>query len=227
MNWDRQSVDLRSPSPQLCVTVISDLIKELPNVQHDYIRLFSSSPDSTLVMLSQLYQIQTRRLMISDTQLNEEHIYCISRCVISNNLKELHLSNTKLTNNELKTLTDALEVNTSLEKLILWYVEITEGDVSRISKVLADNKTLQTLYLINCGITDDGVKLLSSSLLHNYTLTVLDLRSNPLMSSNSIHHLVQLLSLNKTIKTLYIDSKHKSSTEQYKNYEQIKHRLHI
>ena len=170
MDWYSNGVRLISPSPQQCTSVVSKLIDELPNVQHYRIYLFSSSADSTLLLLSQLHQTETRQLYIFDTPLNDEHIYCLTHC---------------------------LQVYNKLE----------------------------TLDLTNCNITDNVVKSLSNSLLHNNTLTGLYLYNNPQISSDGIQHLLHLLYNNKTIKTLYIDSKHRSSTVQHKNYQLIKHRL--
>ena len=171
MNWTSTAVYLTSPSPQQCTSVVSKLIDELPNVQHAWIYLDSSSADSTLLLLSQLHQTGTILLDISDTPLNEEHIYCLTHCLqVYNKLKYLRL--------------------------------------------------------YNCNITDNGVKSLSNSLLHNNnTLTVLYLYNNPQVSSDGIQHLLHLLSNNETIKRIVIDRKHRSSTEQHKNYQQIKHRL--
>ena len=170
MNWYSTRVELTSPSPQQCTSVVSELINELPNVQHYWINLYSSSADSTLLLLSQLHQTETRVLDIYNTPLNDEHIYCLTHC---------------------------LQVYNKLEYL----------------------------SLNNCNITDNVVKSLSNSLLHNNTLTVLYLYRNPQISSDGIQHLLHLLYNNKTIKTLGIDSKHRSSTEQHKNYQQIKHRV--
>ena len=169
MGWDSTEVQLYSPSPQQCTSVVSELIDELPNVQHDKIYLRYSSADSTLLLLSQLHQTGTRELNIYYTPLNDEHIYCLTQC---------------------------LQVYNKLERL----------------------------YLNNCNITDNVVKSLSNSLQHNNTLTVLSLLNNPQISSDGIQHL-HLLYNNKTIERLFIDSKHRSSTEQHKNYQQIKHRL--
>ena len=170
MYWSSTYVQLASPSPQQCTSVVSELIDELPNVQHYNIYLYSSSADSTLLLLSQLHQTETRELNIYNTPLNDEHIYCLTHC---------------------------LQVYNKLEYL----------------------------YLDKCNITDNGVKSLSNSLLHNNTLTGLYLHNNPQISSDGIQHLLHLLYNNKTIKRLCIDSKHRSSTEQHKNYQQIEHRL--
>ena len=222
MHWYSTRVQLNSPTPQDCVGVISQLVTD---IQHDYrIDLYSSSPESTVLLLSQIHQTKIRKLQIFDTSLDEQHMYCITQCLLNNQLKRLYLINTKLTSNLLSSLTAAVSINTSLERLELAYVEITEDDVGRISKLLTVNKTLQKLYLINCGISDSVVQSLSSSLLHNDTLTELDLRCNQFTSAG-IQYLFHLLTTNNTIRRLVIDSKHRSSSEQFKEYTQIKDRL--
>ena len=222
MLWYRTGlVVLISPTPQDCVDVISQLVTD---IQYDYISLLSSSPKSTVLLLSQIHETKIRELVIANTSLDEQHIYCITQCLLNNQLKQLWLWNTKLTSNLLSSLTAAVSINTSLEILQLAYEEITEDDVSRISKLLTVNKTLQWLYVINCGISDSGIQSLSSSLLHNDKLTELDLSGNQFTSAG-IQYLFHLLTTNNTIKRLYIDSKHKSSSKQLKEYTQIKDRL--
>ena len=221
MNWSSTGVRLTSPTPQDCVDVISQLATD---IQHDYIRLYTSSPESTVLLLSQIHHTKIRELLIADTSLDEQHMYCITQCLLNNQLKGLDLFNTKLTSNLLSSLTAAVSINTSLERLELESEEITEDDVGRISKSLTVNKTLQSLALINCGISDSVVVSLSSSLLHNNTLTELDLRRNQFTSAG-IQYLFHLLTTNNTIKRLVIDYKHESSSKQLKEYTQIKDRL--
>ena len=221
MKWRRTDVQLISPTPQDCVDVISQLATD---IQHDCIYLDSSSPESTVLLLSQIQQTKIRKLRIFDTSLDEQHMYCITQCLLNNQLKKLWLWNTKLTSNLLSSLTAAVSINTSLEILELWREEITEDDVGRISKLLTVNKTLQSLDLYKCGISDSGIQSLSSSLLHNDTLTELNLRRNQFTSAG-IQYLFHLLTTNNTIKQLYIDSEHRSSSKQLNEYTQIKDRL--
>ena len=223
MYWySNGGVQLHSPTTQDCVDVISQLVTD---IQHDSISLHYSSPESTVLLLSQIQQTKIKELLIFNTSLDEQHMYCITQCLLNNQLKELYLNNTKLTSNLLSSLTAAVSINTSLERLQLAREEITEDDVGHISKLLTVNKTLQRLDLsINCGISDSGIQSLSSSLLHNDTLTELYLCRNQFTSAG-IQYLFHLLTTNNTIKRLVIDSKHRSSSEQLKEYTQIKDRL--
>ena len=220
MYWESIEVQLDSPTPQECVDVISELAS---NIEYESVCLYSSSPESTVLLLSQIHQTKISKLWIAYTSLDEQHMYCITQCLLNNQLTELWLWDTKLTSNLLSSLTAAVSINTSLEILQLVNVEITEDDVSHISK-LTVNKTLQRLDLINCGINDSGIQSLSSSLLHNNTLTELDLRRNQFTSAG-IQYLFHLLTTNNTIERLFIDSKHRSSSEQLNEYTQIKDRL--
>ena len=225
--WYSNAVRLTSPSPQDCIDVISQLVIEIPDIQqHDTIYLYTSSPKSTLLLLSQIHQTEIRELWIAYTSLNEQHMYCITQCLLNNQLKRLHLYNTctELTSITLSSLTAAVSINTSLETLQLGSEEITEDDISHISELLTVNNTLQRLYLNKCGISDSGIQSLSSSILHNNTLNELDLCGNQFTSAG-IQYLFHLLTTNNTIKRLVIDSKHKSSSEQLKEYTQIKDRL--
>ena len=221
MIWYSTAVHLHSPTPQDCVDVISQLATDK---QHDRISLYSSSPESTVLLLPQIHQTKIRELSIFNTSLDEQHMYCITQCLLNNQLKGVYLINTKLTSNLLSSLTAAGSINTSLEILKLAYEEITEDDVGRISKLLTVNKTLQRLYLVDCGISDSGIQSLSSSLLHNDTLTELNLRHNQFTSAG-IQYLFHLLTTNNTIKRLVIDKEHRNSSKQLKEYTQIKDRL--
>ena len=222
MIWYSTGVELYSPTPQDCVDVISQLATD---IQHDRIDIYTSSPESTVLLLSQIHQTKIRELEILATSLDEQHMYCITQCLLNNQLKRLRLWDTKLTSNLLSSLTAAVSINTSLERLQLWREEITEDDVGRISKLLTVNKTLQSLVLYNCGISDSGVQSLSNSLLHNNTLTVLNLCGHNQFTSAGIQYLFHLLTTNNTIKRLVIDKEHRSSSEQLKEYTQIKDRL--
>ena len=114
---------------------------------------------------------------------------------------------------------------TRTRRLDIYNTPLNEEHICCLTHCLQVYNKLKELRLYNCNITDNVVKSLSNSLLHNNTLTQLHLNNNPQISSDGIQHLLHLLSNNKTIERLYIDSKHRSSTEQHKNYQQVKNRL--
>ena len=148
MNWDSTYVELISPSPQQCTSVVSKLIDELPNVQHYIIYLHSSSADSTLLLLSQLHQIGTRGLYINNTPLNEEHIYCLTHCLqVYNKLELLRLSNCNITDNEVKSLSNSVLHNNTLTELYLRNNPISSDGIQHLLHLLSNNKTIKTLYI--------------------------------------------------------------------------------
>ena len=225
MNWNKDDVVIDSPSPQQCFEVVSNLIMIKEDIKHDTLRLFKSSPDSTLVLLSQLSLTGIRKLCIQHSLLNEDIICCISQCLINNQLEYLWFDSIHITSNELTVLTDAIKVNTSLKELCIVNQHVTKGDIDHIGEVLIVNETLASLELRCLDITDDEVKSLSNSLLHNSTLTELHLHSNECISTDGVQHLLKMLSKNVTIKLMKIDYKHMSSCQQFENYSNIKDRI--
>ena len=149
MNWVSTGVDLYSPSPQQCTSVVSELIDELPNVQHYEIYLRSSSADSTLLLLSQLHQTETRLVVISNTPLNDEHIYCLTQCLqLSNKLEELVLNNCNITDNGVKSLSNSLLHNNTLTRLYLDNnPQISSDGIQHLLHLLYNNKTIEYLVI--------------------------------------------------------------------------------
>ena len=122
-------VRLHSLTPQDCVNVISQLVTDIQ------IYLYTSSPESTVLLLSQIHQTKIRELLIVGTSLDEQHMYCITQCLLNNQLKRLYLFNTKLTSN---LLSAAVSINTSLERVIK-YIDRTV-----------------TIYAIDPAVLPDG-----------------------------------------------------------------------
>ena len=252
MEWDRSgsgSVTLRSPTPSQCITVIKELSND--TTQCEEIRLHSSSTDSTIILLSQLHNTNVKTLRICDTQLTMDTIQCLCNVINNNKLEFLYLHNTSLsTSGGVYLLTDAISTNTSLRELWLYGDRLTEDDMRNISQILTNNTTLQGLDLRYCNITDDGLIQLSNGLTHNNTLKELNINGNKLITSttavcniinnsslthvdlwntslpsDSIPQLLDTLSTNNTIKRLAINGQHKKRCQQHKNYQHIQHRL--
>ena len=149
MNWGNTYVDLTSPSPQQCNSVVSELIDELPNVQHDQIYLSSSSADSTLLLLSLLHQTGTRGLYIYDTPLNDEHIYCLAHYLqVYNKLEFLRFEDCNIADNGMKSLSNSLLQNNTLTRL---YIDnnpqISSDGIQHLLHLLSNNKTIKILYI--------------------------------------------------------------------------------
>lgn len=222
VKWFSNGVELNSPSPQQCVNVISELLK--PDVNHVSIRLSSSAPDSTVVLLSQLYRIGLRQLEIHNSPLNDGCAYSISQSVSNNQLKLLDVRNTSLTSNGLTILAGAVKIDTSIERLVLSDEKINDEDIQQICEVVVANETLKDLTLSNCDITDNGIIDLSTSLQYNNTMTSLDLRRN-LFTADGVYHLLEVLATSNSIKKVEIGKEHEGSSQKFKKYELIKNKL--
>ena len=196
VDWYSGMVRLWYPSPVDCGEVISKL-----NNNHERIELNSSSTHSTVVLLSspKLYTLTLRELRIFDTPLPHDCIECLCQL---------------LTNNK------------SIQELGFWNNSISDRGVADICKVLEHNSTITSLNLhINPLITSASAQALSHLLLNNSTLSKLDLRKTSL-SSESLLLLLQSLSVNKNMKRLKLDKRHKETCiNTYPNYHLMHDRV--
>ena len=196
MYWYSDSAHLYSPSPVDCEEVISKL-----NNNHKRIELNHSSTHSTVVLLSspKLYTLTLRRLEIWDTPLPHDCIQYLCQL---------------LTNNK------------SIQELVIWDNSISDRGVADICKVLEHNSTITSLDLYNNPlITSASAQALSHLLLNNSTLSELNLRWTSL-SSESLLLLLQSLSVNKNMKRLRLDKRHKETCiNTYPNYHLIQDRV--
>ena len=99
-----------------------------------------------------------------------------------NNFISVDLAGTRLNNEDVRNLSNAINESNKLQKLILGGVvfgcEIGDSEMIYLSNMLEKNVTLNYLDLRANHITDHGIEILSSSLKKNNTLRFLDLRSN-------------------------------------------------
>ena len=196
MEWYSNHVELWSPSPVDCKEVIRKL-----NNNHKRIELQRSSTHSAVVLLSspKLYTLTLRELEIWHTPLPHDYIQYLCQL---------------LTNNK------------SIQELAIWGNSISDRGVADICKALEHNSTITSLNLsINSLITSASAQALSHLLLNNSTLSELDLRVTSL-SSESLLHLLQSLSVNKNMKRLKLDNRHKETCiNTYPNYHLIQDRV--
>ena len=197
VNWDSDNVRLYCPSPVDCEEVISKL-----NNNHKWIELRYSSTHSTVVLLSspKLYTLTLRTLGIFETPLPHD---CI------------------------QYLCQLLTINKSIQKLVIWDNSISDRGLADICKVLEHNSTITSLNLsINSLITSASAQALSHLLLNNSTLSKLDLRRTSLSSDSLLLLLLQSLSVNKNMKKLALDKRHKETCiNTYPNYHLIQDRV--
>ena len=234
---------------------MSKLIKEQQTGKEWSIRLNSSSPESTAVIMSNLNKCTVWRLDIWDTPLDSKCVSILSEILKTNKtIKRLWLSFSSLPGG-IKQVSDSLFNNKTLEKLMLLYnvTGITDEDMTHLSTMLASNTTLKELRLSNCNITDNGVQYICEGLTKNQTLTKLNISGNQQITSvstSTIADLIQTttsltelclhntslnnddmktictsLSKNTTIRELWLSRKHKEYFKKLDNYQVIKDRL--
>ena len=196
VDWYSDSVSLYSPSPVQCNEVISNI-----NNNHVLIHLYSSSTNSTVSQLSltKLHTLNLRRLVIWRTPLTNDCIQYL--CIL-------------LTNNK------------TIQELYICLHSISDRGVTNICQALEHNSTLTSLDLYgNPLITSTSGQALSHLLLNNSSLVKLNLWSTSL-STESILLILQSLSINKNIRRLRLDERHKETCiNTYPNYHLIQHRV--
>ena len=254
---DIEIVWLISPTIEQCEEVVSTLIKEQETKGNRWrINLRSSSPESALVIISNLSKCPVITLDIHSTPLDTICMSALSAELQTTNktMIGLFIRYCSLTGG-IKEISDPLFTNTALKVLVLINVTITDEDTRDLSKMLSINKTLKTLELINCHITDNGVRYICERLVKNQTLTELNIRHNPQITSASTSTIAELINTNKsltelrlhgtllnnddiktictslvkntTIQTLYLSEQHEDYCEKLDSYQVIKDRLNF
>ena len=249
---DIKNVWLISPTIEQCEEVVSRLIKEQQTKGSRWgINLRLLSPESALVIISNLSKCAVRVLDIHSTSLDRICMSTLSAELQSTNKTTISLLifYCSLTGG-IKQISDALFTNTTLEGLILINVTITDEDTSHLSTMLSFNKTLDKLELSNCNINDNGIQYICEGLNKNQTLqTTLGIGYNPQISTSTIAELIKTTksltelhlhrtSLNnedikKICSTLienttlqaYLSEQHEEYCKNLESYEVIKDRL--
>ena len=205
---DIKNVWLISPTIEQCEEVVSTLITEQQTKGSRWnINLRSSSPESALVIISNLSKCAVRTLDIHSTTLDSICISTLSAELQTTNktMVNLTLRYSSLTGG-IKQISDALFTNTTLATLVLINVTITDEDTSNLSTMLSINKTLDRLQLVNCNITDNGVRYIREGLNKNQTLTSLDISYNPQITSASTSTIAELINTTKSLTELHLDN---------------------
>lgn len=195
---------LTSPSTNQCEEALSRLKEEQETEKEWNIFLTKSSPESTLVIISNLNEYIVKTLDIRNCLLSNACMSTLSEVFVKNEtIKRLYIYSSQL-DGGIKQFCNALLTNTSLERLVMWSVTLTDEDITHLSDVLASNKTLTGLTLSNCNITDNGIESVIKGLSQNQTLTFLNIGGNPLITSISASRIVELLNTTTSLKELRI-----------------------
>ena len=189
-----------------CEEVVSRLIKEQQTKgSRWYINLRSSSPESALVIISNLSKCAVWTFDIHSTPLESICMSTLSAELQTTNKTMinliLHYSSLP---GDIKQISDALFTNTTFELLVLINVTITDEDTSNLSTMLSINKTLDKLELSNFNITDNDVVYISEGLTKNQTLIGLSISYNHQITSASTSTIAELINTTKSLTELYL-----------------------
>ena len=179
VQWYFECVELTSPTKDLWEQVMSQLKRSRI---HWKIIIKSSSPESVLLVFSNIDECPVKALHIENTPLNSCCVTKLSDILTENEkMEELRLSYSPLSPNTLQMITNALSINTTLKSLWLLNDDnITDNDLPHICYIISINRKLRRLSLDCPNITEFGVQQISKILDKNNTLTYLYVNGNKL-----------------------------------------------
>ena len=114
----------------------------------------------------------------------------------NHSLREINLSDCRISEEGGKAIGDALMVNRSLQVLDLQGNLISAG-VVHIAESLNCNHSLREINLSDCRISEEGGKAIGDALMVNRSLQVLDLHGNPI--SAGVVHIAESLKCNHSL----------------------------
>ena len=187
--------------------MISKLIEEQQTGKKWSIRLMSSSPESTAVIINNLNNCTVSKLYIDNTSLDNNCVSILSEILKSNKtITTLWLHSSSFTGG-IKYVSDSLLNNATIEELVLLNVSgITDEDMPHLRHMLASNTTLKDLDLYNCNITDNGVRYICEGLTKNQTLSTLNISWSHQITSVSTSIIADLIQTTKSLKRLDLNN---------------------
>jgi Ran GTPase-activating protein (RanGAP) involved in mRNA processing and transport len=121
-------------------------------------------------------------------------------------LKFLDLSYNDITDNGIQYLTEGLLQNTTLKELSLGSTGIKNQGIKYLTELLKINTTLKKLQLYENKFDDVGMKLLTNILTRdNRTIVELSVRSNLLISDESMYSIMDMFKENGSLGRINID----------------------
>jgi len=154
-----------------------------------------------------LNEKQCLQLFLSRNQLTSIGTKRIAQALdLNQTLECLSLSYNQIGDQGVKILTNILARNTSkLKTLSLHSTGITDESVKSLAAMLKTNTNLLWLHLGQNKITDTGLVLLTDVLTHeNETLKVLALSENKSITDVSVDIILQLLTKNQKLETIWL-----------------------
>ena len=166
-----------------------------------YIQLFNDYPD----MLDSIDWTATSRISKSDKRSDIIRISAITIGLYYNRIRTSNL-----------ILSEMLDLSNN---------NISDAGATALAQALHHNSTLKELYLYNNNISDAGATNLAQALHHNSTLKKLNLIGNDGIGEEGTRQLVQALTVNTSINTLYLPKRCEEYASQCMEYNAVKTRI--
>ena len=129
--------------------------------------IMATDPDTARSLTKMLRKNKSlTRLDLSQNNLSDSVVQCISENLKRNAMVELNLSDTGIS---AKCIFQVLKHNTTLLHLVLRGIVITNNDAKLLGQAMKSNRTLQTLDIVHSSLSDEGFLIILNSL--KYTTT--------------------------------------------------------
>ena len=183
-----------------------------------YKQLFNDYPD----IVDSIDWTATSRISKSDKRRDVFRLSTIT-IVLHHNLplKNLYLSNNNISDDGATALARALHHNSTLNTLDLSNNNISDVGATALAQALHHNSTLKKLSLSNNNISDVGATALAQALHHNSTLEKLTLYSNDGIGEEGTRQLVQALTVNTSINSLWLPKRCEEYASQCMEYNAV------
>jgi serine/threonine protein kinase len=122
---------------------------------------------------------------------------------IKENSRAICLSETALSNEEMKLIAEELKTNETVHCLELCQNKLSNEGATVIAEMLEMNRTISEMMLSSNNISSDGAVRLALALTRNHTLATLDIGYNPLFD-DGIQAICEALKKTKTLTKLFI-----------------------
>ena len=134
--------------------------------------------DIEAILLISLLHSNTKLKILNKAILNHSAL-CISDFLEQNKtLKELELSQNKISSEAFKKIMKAVEINSSLQTLDISSNNVSDDGAVAISKCLKSNCILVELRMSSNNVTVYGIKKIGEAIQRNKTLRLLDISHN-------------------------------------------------
>jgi hypothetical protein len=193
--------------------------RRLHHSKAELMRLHLTDAHISIVVQYVILEKRCQQLFLSHNNITSIGSLTIAESLKNNStLKCLSLSFNNLRDEGVQYLANILSLNNSkLETLSLHATGITDEGVQHLVDMLENNTVLSWLYLGQNEISDQGVHLLTDALTHhNKTLKVLSLSLNKSITDTSVDYFIEMLKVNKSLETLWINDCNLSTKGQRK-----------